>query len=150
MRDRDDDEAAGGSATVSCWFCDHRLTARQVLRDGILRSRAEEAGGPYRILQCPACGRENLCERTRRGMWFSSPSSKVSFLDYLFSQYLAGEGAEAATLLAAMTWYRENEERRRYFFERDGDRRYSGRSFLSWLWPAPPGPAGRAGAGRPG
>ncbi len=121
---------------VSCWFCEHRFPARQVLRDGILRSRTERAGGPYRLFICPSCGKENVCEKSPKGRWFASPNYRFSFLDYLFSQVLDRDGAQ--TILAALTWFRENEDRRRYFFERDGDRRYSGHSILRRLWPLPP------------
>lgn len=121
---------------MSCWFCEHRFTSRHVLRDGILRSRADRAGGPYRLYICPSCTRENVCEKSLKGRWFSSPNYRFTFFDYLFSQVLDAGSAE--TILAALTWFRENEERRRYFFERDGDRRYSGRSILARLWPLPP------------
>lgn len=119
--------------SVPCWYCEHRVSSRQITRDGILRSRRERDGGPYRLHVCPACGRENVCERTTRNRWFASPNYRFTFLDYLFSQVLDPAGAE--TILAALTWFRENEERRRYFFESDGDSRYSGRSFLSRFWP---------------
>jgi hypothetical protein len=102
------------------------------LRDGILRGRTEVRGGPFRLLICPSCGRENRCEKTPRGRWFSSPNFRFSFFDYLFSQIL-DPGAE--DLLAAISWFQNNEERRRYFFEKDGDRRYTGKSFLLRLWP---------------
>jgi DnaJ-domain-containing protein 1 len=128
---------------ITCWFCGHASTVRQLLRDGILRSREASAGGPYRLLVCPACGQENLCEKTARGRWFASPSSKLTLMEYLFSKILDRESASAQTLLAAISWLRDNEDRRRYFFERDGDRRYSGASLLGRLWPgAPRQPAG--------
>jgi hypothetical protein len=134
--DRDDDESEEEfSPSLGCWFCGHSFTVRQVLRDGILRSRAELAGGPYRLFLCPACGRENACEKTLKGRWFSSPNFKLSFLDYFFTQMLDAGTAEAENLLRAISWFQDNEERRRYFFERDGDRRYSAGSFLRRLWP---------------
>jgi len=141
---------AGSTARLSCWFCGHRFTARHVLRDGILRSRVERSGGPYRLFVCPSCSRENVCERTLRGRWFASPNHRFSILDYLFTQVLDPAGAES--LLAAISWFRENEERRRYFFETDGDRRYSGRSLLAKLWPVAsaervPGSGAPAGSG---
>jgi len=128
---------------VSCWFCGHLSLVQHVLRDGILRSRTEISGGPYRLFVCPACSKENVCEKTRQGRWFASPNYKFTFLDYLFSQVLDRDATGAETLLAAISWFRENEERRRYFFERDGDRRYSGASFLRRLWPGAPGEAPR-------
>lgn len=118
---------------LECWFCSNRFTSRHVLRDGILRSRTERAGGPYRLYCCPECNRENLCEKSLGGRWFASPNCKLTVLDSLFTQVLDPDGAE--TILAALGWFRENEERRRYFFERDGDRRYAGRSLLARLWP---------------
>lgn len=128
---------------VSCWFCGQLSTARQVLRDGIIRSRTESSGGPYRLFVCPACSKENVCEKTQGGRWFASPNYKLTFLDYVFSQVLDRDATGAETLLAAISWFRENEERRRYFFEREGDRRYGGASFLRRLWPGAPGEAPR-------
>jgi len=130
------DKPDAPAQSLPCWFCEARFTSRHVARDGILRSRSERSGGPYRLYVCPSCGRENLCERSRRGRWFASPNYKFTFLDYLFSQVLDPRNAE--TILAALTWFRENEERRRYFFERDDDKRYSGRSLLSRFWPTVP------------
>ncbi len=124
------------SQRLSCWFCEHWFTSRHVLRDGILRSRTDQAGGPYRLFICPSCGKENVCERSLKGRWFASPNYRFTFLDYLFSQVLNRDSAE--TILAALTWFRENEDRRRYFFARDGDRRYSGHSILQRLWPLAP------------
>jgi DnaJ-domain-containing protein 1 len=142
-------EEPGFGPGVRCWFCARVLEGRRVLRDGILRSRVEASGGPYRLFMCPDCGRENVCEKTRRGRWFSSPNVRLGFLDYLFSHFIdPGESAE--NILAAISWYRENEDRRRHFFERDGDRRHSRGSFLRSLWPSfrapaapPPGPGPR-------
>jgi len=133
---------------VTCWFCGHPSPVRQLLRDGILRSREASAGGPYRLFICPACAQENLCEKTARGRWFASPNSKLTVFEYLFSKILDRESAAAQTLLAAISWLRDNEDRRRYFFERDGDRRYSGVSLLGRLWPgAPRRPASSEGPG---
>ena len=103
---------------IRCWFCDWRFNVAQIERDGILRSRRDHLGGPFRILLCPHCTRENLCERTLRGRWFSSPNLRVSFLEYFFSQIL---DTRPEDFLTAASWYKENEDRRRYFFERDGD-----------------------------
>jgi DnaJ-domain-containing protein 1 len=130
---------------IPCWFCEETFSRRQILRDGIIRGRNAELGGPFRLLICPSCRRENVCEKTPAGRWFSSPNLRFSFFDYLFSQIL-DPGAE--DLLAAISWFRDNEERRRYFFEKDGDRRYSGKSFLLKLWPmARVGPAAATRSG---
>lgn len=138
--DRDEREPA-----AACWFCEHRFSGAELQRDGILRSRRADLGGPYHLYVCPACSRENLCEKTPRGRWFSSPNSRFSFFDYLFSQVL---DTNAEDVLAAISWFRDNEDRRRYFFERDGDRRYSGRSFLLRLWPGARGDGTAAEAAR--
>lgn len=127
-------DAAHRHRPASCWFCSHRLTVAEIERDGIIRSRRQNLGGPYRLLACPQCGRENLCERSRRGRWFASPNMRVSVLEYFFSQLL---DTRPEDFLAAASWLRENEARRRYFFERDGDSRYSG-GWLSRFWPFPP------------
>jgi DnaJ-domain-containing protein 1 len=122
------------SACLECWFCESCFSLEDVLQDGIIRSRGMRSGGPYRVFMCPSCLRENMCERTPKGRWFSSPNLKISFLDHLFAQ-VAPNASDAETLLAAISWLQENEERRRYFFERDGDPRYRERGFLHRLWP---------------
>jgi hypothetical protein len=119
-------------ARIPCWFCARPLSSGDVLRDGILRGRPPAQGGPYRILPCPNCDRHNLCEKTPKGRWFASPNVRLSALEYLFSQLLA---PAAEDFLVAVSWFRDNEERRRIFFERDGDRRYVGKNFLLRLWP---------------
>jgi DnaJ-domain-containing protein 1 len=120
---------------LSCWFCDLRFTSRDVVKDGILRSRSGKEGGPYWIFLCPHCLRENCCERTARGRWFASPNCRLTFLETVFSQIFDGGTESAETILAALSWLRANEDRRRYFFERDGDSRYGKESWLRRLWP---------------
>src|SRR5688572_16698937 len=119
---------------LRCWFCSRAFPVKTVAGDGIIRSRAAKEGGPYRLYRCPDCGRENLCERTGSGKWFASPTARAGFLDHLFSQLLDAESS-AENLLASASWFRDNEERRRHFFEREGDSRYSGGSFLRRLFP---------------
>ena len=114
---------------LRCWFCHRATTVLEVERDGIIRSRRTRAGGPYRLLVCSECGRENVCERTPRGRWFASPNVKVSVFEHFFSQML---DTRPEDFLRAAAWYNDNEERRRYFFERDGDRRYSSSWFGLW------------------
>ena len=119
-------------ARIPCWFCGRSLRSNDILRDGILRGRPPAQGGPYRILPCPNCDRHNLCERTPKGRWFASPNVRLSILEYLLSQLLA---PAAEDFLVAVSWFRDNEERRRNFFERDDDRRYTGKNFLLRIWP---------------
>ncbi len=109
-------------SAARCWFCDQEFAAGQIARDGILRSRRARDGGPYRLLLCPTCRRENRCEKTKRGRWFASPNLQVSVVEYFFSSWL---DTRPEDFLAAAAWLRDNEDRRRYAFERDGDRRYS-------------------------
>jgi hypothetical protein len=127
---------------LTCWFCNERFQLGEVQNLGILRSRSEAQGGPYRLYLCPVCQRHNLCEKTPRGRWFSSPTFRPNLLEYLFGRLLAANPQE---FLQAVSWYRDNEERRRYFFQRDGDRRYSGGGLLWKLWPT--AAEGRASSG---
>ncbi len=120
--------------TINCWFCSRQLAVSEIERDGIIRSRRQSLGGPYRLLICPHCGRENICESSRRGRWFASPNICVSIFEYFFSQLL---DTRPEDFLAAASWFKENEARRRYFFEREGDTRYSGR-WLNRFWPQVP------------
>ena len=107
-----------------------------VLGSGIIMARESREGGPYRIFMCPYCLKESMVEESKRGRWFASPNLKLGLLDYLFSLGTRANGDEQSRLiLKAISWYRDNEERRRYFFERDGDQRFSGASILVKLWP---------------
>ena len=124
-------EAPRGSR-LRCWFCGDGFEPAEVERDGILRSRSAREGGPYCLYPCPSCGRASHCERSRAGRWFSSPSFQPNFLEYLLGAFTE----QPQDFLRAAAWYKENAERRRYFFERDGDRRYSSSSWWRWLFPA--------------
>ncbi len=117
---------------IPCWFCWRPLLVTKIVQDGIILGREEEQGGPERLFICPSCLKENLCEETPKGRWFASPRISVGLLEILFSKL---PGAASEEVLQAISWYRENEERRRYFFLRDGDRRYMGKNFLLNLWP---------------
>ncbi len=59
---------------------------------------------------------------TARGTFFASPPFQPTLVDWLFSK-LAPHSAES--FLRAVAWFRREEERRRYVFERDEDYRYS-------------------------
>ncbi len=108
--------------TARCWFCNRLWPNSEIEAGGILRSRAERQGGPYLLLVCDTCRRDNRLEQTPRGRWFASPVGRPSVVEYFFSQLL-DTGPE--DFISLVSWYRANEERRRFFFERDGDARYS-------------------------
>jgi len=117
---------------LACWYCSGPIQRGEVVRMGILRSRTEKQGGPYRLFVCPECKHSNICEKTPKGRWFSSPNFRPNLLEYALGRLFL---AQPEDFLHAMAWYRENEERRRYFFERDGDGRYSTGGLLTRLWP---------------
>jgi DnaJ-domain-containing protein 1 len=122
-----------------CWYCFRPLPVARIVRDGIILGRDEARGGPERLFICPSCLKENLCEETAKGRWFASPRISVGLLDLLFSKL---PGVTSEEVIQAISWFRENEERRRWFFLRDGDRRYVGKSILEMLWPWSAGTAG--------
>ena len=109
----------------SCWYCDRPLGLDYLLRDAILRPRSERDGGPYHLYFCTCCNRQNHCEKSKKKRWFSSPDTRPGRLDYLVGHFVG----QPQDFLKTMSWYEANEERRRYFFEYDGDYRYSG----GWL-----------------
>jgi len=140
-RDRDIDH----HPPIPCWFCRRPMSVAKIVREGIILGRDQRRGGPERLFMCPACLKDNLCEETRRGRWFASPRLSGSLLELLFAKLPGGAPEE---VLEALSWYRENEERRRLFFLQDGDQRYQGLSILKrlwpWLHPAEAGPRRRA------
>lgn len=107
---------------LGCWYCGNCLNLDHLLRDGILRTRRDREGGPYRMYSCTFCNRRNHCEKTRRGRWFSSPDSHPTLLDYILGRFIG----QPQDFITTMSWYAANEERRRYYFEHDADYRYSG------------------------
>ena len=108
--------------SLNCWYCGNDLNLDYLLRDGILRTRREREGGPYRMYSCTFCNRRNHCEKTRLGRWFSSPDSHPMLLDYILGRFIG----QPQDFIRTMSWYAANEERRRYYFEHDRDYRYSG------------------------
>lgn len=107
---------------LGCWYCGNCLNLDHLLRDGILRTRRDREGGPYRMYSCTFCNRRNHCEKTRQGRWFSSPDSHPMLLDYILGRFIG----QPQDFIRTMSWYAANEERRRYYFEHDRDYRYSG------------------------
>jgi hypothetical protein len=118
-----------------CWYCDRPSTLGAVLGNGIIVSRTPAEGGPYRVFLCPYCLKESMVEESTQGRWFSSPNVKLGILDYLFTRNARDDDHDSHLILKAISWFRDNEDRRRSFFETDGDCRYSGTSFLKVLWP---------------
>jgi len=115
----------GDSRSLSCWYCDRPLSLDLLVRDAILRPRSEREGGPFHLYFCTCCNRQNHCEKSRKRRWFSSPNTHPALLDYILGRFVG----QPQDFLKTMSWYEEKEERRRFFFEHDGDYRYSG----GWL-----------------
>lgn len=116
------DDTAASARYLRCWSCGLGLVPATVRKEGYIEPREDRRGGPFFRYRCPACGTENRCEITARGTFFASPSFRPTAIDWLFSK-LAPHSAES--FLTAVAWYRREEERRRYIFERDTDYRYS-------------------------
>ena len=121
----DRSSSTGDARAPSCWYCDRPLGLDYLLRDAILRPRSERDGGPYHLYFCTCCNRQNHCEKSKKKRWFSSPDTRPGRVDYLLGRFVG----QPQDFLKTMSWYEANEERRRYFFEHDGDYRYSG----GWL-----------------
>ncbi|MFN0058796.1 MAG: J domain-containing protein [Planctomycetota bacterium] len=107
---------------LTCWNCEFELDAKMVLRDGILLTREARLGGPYRDYTCPRCHRHAKVETSRRGRLFASPDREFSPVDFLVGWI---DAMSPLDFLAIATWHQRHAARRRHFFERDGDRRYS-------------------------
>lgn len=107
---------------LRCWSCGSRFAQKIVLRDGILKGRVEWEGGPYRVYRCASCGKPSKVERTARGRYFASPEKEISPVEFLFSW---AQPLTPQDYLRIIQWHRRFGERRRSFFEQDGDQRYS-------------------------
>ena len=51
---RSEADNAAPQPRLSCWFCNERFEPDHVDAQGILRSRSEDQGGPYRLFVCPS------------------------------------------------------------------------------------------------
>ena len=158
MRQRhgDDTRPREEQPPLVCWFCDSQHSLAAILKDSILIAREERTGGPYHLVLCSGCLKECMIEESARGRWFLSPNVKIGLIDFLFARG-AADDSQSENILKAISWFRDNEERRRYFFERDGDHRYSNSLFLNFLWPwmrepgrEPVGETVNTGPGQPG
>lgn len=115
---------------MRCWSCGFTFQANIVMRDGLLRGRGQERGGPYRAYKCPNCSRISKVEDTPKGRLFASPGKDIGLVEFLFGWI---EPLTPDDFLKINDWHAKHAERRQHFFEKDGDRRYS-RSFLrTWL-----------------
>ena len=108
---------------MRCWGCRGPIVEKTIDRHSIIRGRAREKGGPFRIYRCPRCLAENKVEENGRGRLFASPPKEISLLDYLFGWI---EPLAPEDFLKIVEWQEECGEARRVFFEAGGDRRYSG------------------------
>jgi hypothetical protein len=128
---------------IQCWACRAPLAADQITRDGIIRGRTEDSGGPYRIYNCPSCRKQNRIEKLTNGATYCSPAKEISLIDWLFGWI---EPLAPEDFLEIQRWHHQYGDERRAVFEGDGDQRYS-HSLWSrigqWLkWIRPPDSAG--------
>lgn len=123
---------------LSCWWCHERFDPNAIHRLAMMKGRDQSHGGPFRSFRCPSCQRESKVEVTHAGRMFASPAKDMGLADFLFGWI---EPLSPDDMLEVMDWHERNAERRRHFFERDGDRRYSRWRLLDWLrslWPRRP------------
>lgn len=115
---------------LHCWACRSALTTKRAQRDGILRGRSSESGGPYLVYSCPSCRKENRIEKLPDGNFYSSPAKEISLVDWLFGWIdpLAPED-----FLKIQNWHHKHAEERQAIFEGLGDRRYSGSLWRQWF-----------------
>ncbi|MGE3165510.1 MAG: DnaJ domain-containing protein [Planctomycetota bacterium] len=115
---------------MRCWYCEHAFDLTAVTRLGMMKGRPQERGGPFRTYRCPTCQRESRIEVTRGGRWFASPAKDIGIADFLFGWI---EPLTPDDMLRMVDWHHRFADRRRHFFERDGDHRYSRRGLVDWL-----------------
>ncbi len=121
--------------TIRCWACRASLSADHIRRDGILRGRSEQSGGPYRIYSCPSCRKENRIENLADGTSYCSPAKEIGILDWLFGWI---EPLAPEDFLEIQHWLHRHASEREAVFEAMGDRRYTRswwRRFLTTLDP---------------
>lgn len=112
---------------LRCWSCEGNFNAKVAWKASILRSRAAANGGPYRTYRCPLCLKLSRIESTPRGRLFASPDREIGLLDYLFG-WAGAQGMEVLgtnDFLRVAQWHQLYGDRRRAFFLRDGDSRYT-------------------------
>ncbi|HIC23461.1 MAG TPA: J domain-containing protein [Planctomycetes bacterium] len=108
---------------LHCWACRSALTSKRAKRDGFLRGRSSESGGPYLVYSCPSCRKENRIEQLPDGNFYSSPAKEIGLVDWLFGWI---EPLAPEDFLEIQSWHHKHSLERRAIFEGLGDQRYSG------------------------
>ena len=121
---------------LRCWSCSQPFMEKLVERDGLIKGREKEQGGPYRLYSCPSCHKPSIVETTPAGRLFASPYKDISLMDFLFGWI---QPLSPTDYLRILDWQRNFGARRRHFFERDGDKRYSSGTLMGWLEKLIPG-----------
>ncbi len=115
---------------LRCWSCRASLAPDHVIRDGLLRGRDPQSGGPYRIYNCPHCRKENRIEEIGESVLYSSPAKEIHILDWLFGWI---EPLAPEDFVEIQEWHHRFGSERQAIFEAKGDHRYSGSWWSRWL-----------------
>lgn len=127
---------------MRCWACRHPFEAQEIRRDGMLRGRDPQEGGPWRSYRCPQCRRWCCAEELPGGGLYISPERDLAILDYLFGWI---DPLAAEDFLPILRWKKDHLQERRQLFETRRDFRYSG----GWLGSLLNQLLGRRGRQRP-
>ena len=115
---------------MHCWHCRTSLRIDWIFRDGLLRGREENEGGPYRIYPCPSCRRENRIESLGSGRFYASPARDLGLVDWLVGWI---EPLAPDDFLKLQEWQQKYGEERRLIFEQAGLQTYSGLRWGQWV-----------------
>ncbi len=128
---------------MNCWFCKSTLHQNWIQRDGLLRGRDEQEGGPFRIYTCPDCRRENRVETISSHRFYTSPARDIGLVDWLVGWI---EPLAPTDFLRLQEWHHQFGEERRMLFEEAGKNTYSGSHLRQWLSKRPTSiPGGSSG-----
>jgi len=108
---------------LRCWACRHPFIAAEIRRDGIIRGRKLQDGGPWRNYRCHRCQRWCCAEELPDGGIYISPEKDIGILDYLFGWI---EPLAPDDFLLLLRWNQDHAGERRQIFETRRDYRYSG------------------------
>jgi hypothetical protein len=97
-----------------CWACARPLAIEWLAREGFLKSRAEQDGGPFLLSSCPHCRRRLRCERNSAGRHFVSPADDFNALDHLLQYF---DADLRRRYWEERAWRARHDEERRRFFE---------------------------------